>query len=52
MPQDNYLKELREKVGNRPLILAGAAALMVDDQNRVLLIRRTDNHRWGLPGER
>ena len=45
----SYVKELRRFVGNRPLILPGAVAIVVNDQNEVLLQHRTDGG-WGLPG--
>jgi 8-oxo-dGTP pyrophosphatase MutT (NUDIX family) len=46
----NYVRELRSLVGHRPLIIAGAAVLIIDEQNRLLLQHRKDNHRWGLIG--
>jgi 8-oxo-dGTP pyrophosphatase MutT (NUDIX family) len=46
----NYIQELRELVGKRPLILTGASALVRDEQGKVLLVQRTDNQTWGLPG--
>lgn len=45
----NYVKELRELVGNRPLILPGAVVIIQNDQNEVLLQHRSDGG-WGLPG--
>ena len=45
----NYVKQLRELVGNRPLILPGAVVIILNDQNEVLLQHRTDGG-WGLPG--
>lgn len=45
----NYVKDLRELVGNRPLILPGAVAIILNDQNEVLLQHRIDGG-WGLPG--
>ncbi|MBD2869059.1 NUDIX hydrolase [Paenibacillus arenilitoris] len=45
-----YMKELRRLIGTRPIIMAGACVLLVDDKNRLLLQRRTDNRLWGLPG--
>ncbi len=45
-----YIEELRKLVGSRPLILAGAAVLIVDNAACVLLQRRADNKLWGLPG--
>ncbi|MGD1917956.1 MAG: NUDIX hydrolase [Pleurocapsa sp.] len=45
-----YVKELRSIVGNRPLIIPGAAVLIFDEQNRLLLQLRRDNQQWGLIG--
>ena len=46
----NYVRKLRELVGNRPLIIAGATVLIFDRQNRLLLQHRQDNKQWGLIG--
>jgi ADP-ribose pyrophosphatase YjhB (NUDIX family) len=46
----DYLLELRKLVGHAPLLMVGAAALIVDGQNRLLLLHRTDNDCWGPPG--
>lgn len=45
-----YIMDLREIVGSRPLIMAGACLLVIDPQDRILLQLRTDNGKWGLPG--
>lgn len=45
----NYVKELRELVGHRPLILPGSVVIILNAQNEVLLQHRTDGG-WGLPG--
>jgi len=46
----NYIKELRELVGHKPLILNTAAGILVNEQQQVLLNLRTDTHNWSLPG--
>lgn len=46
----NYVKELRALVGHRPLIIPGAAVLILDSGDRLLLQLRQDNQRWGLIG--
>lgn len=46
----SYVKEIRALVGHRPLIMAGAAVLIIDEQNRLLLQHRKDNAQWGLIG--
>lgn len=50
MPISNYLKTLRESVGTALVLVPGAGAVVRDDKGRVLLQRRSDNGRWGLPG--
>ncbi len=45
-----YLRELRSLIGTRPIILAGACVVLEDEAGRILLQRRTDDGRWGLPG--
>ena len=46
----DYLLELRKLVGHRPLLMVGAATLIVDEQNRLLLLHRSGNDCWGPPG--
>ncbi|MFK4371547.1 8-oxo-dGTP pyrophosphatase MutT (NUDIX family) [Paenibacillus sp. RC82] len=44
-----YIMDLRKVVGTRPLIMAGACVLLLNN-NQLLLGLRTDNGLWGLPG--
>jgi 8-oxo-dGTP pyrophosphatase MutT (NUDIX family) len=44
-----YIEDLREIVGNRPLILVGAMVCVIDDQGKILLQKRPEGI-WGLPG--
>ncbi len=46
----NYVAWLRQHVGHQKVILTGAAALIRDEQGRVLLQKRRDNSQWGFPG--
>ena len=46
----DYIKELRERIGHWPVILVGAAILIIDSENKLLLFKRTDNGCWGPPG--
>jgi ADP-ribose pyrophosphatase YjhB (NUDIX family) len=46
----DYLPELRKMVGHAPLLMVGAATLIVDEQNRLLLMKRSDSNCWGPPG--
>ena len=43
MPISDYLRSLREAVGHRLLLLPDVAALIRDDQGRLLLMQRADD---------
>src|SRR5689334_25398695 len=45
MPTPPFIEELREKVGNHPLWLAGVTAVVARG-DEVLMIRRADTGRW------
>lgn len=57
MATPEFILRLREKIGHDLLWLPGITAVVLDDDNRVLLVRRADNGRWTLvagilePGE-
>jgi len=57
MPIPEFVVAIREKIGRDLLWLPGVTGLVVDDANRVLLVRRADNLEWTLvtgcldPGE-
>lgn len=52
-----FVVELRAKIGHAPLPLAGVVAVVLDERDRVLLVRRSDTGEWALttgclePGE-
>ena len=46
----DYINSLRKYVGNQPLIMVGSTILMLDDQNRLLMMKRSDSGNWGVPG--
>jgi ADP-ribose pyrophosphatase YjhB (NUDIX family) len=46
----DYILQLRQYVGHRPILLVGAAVLIIDKRNRLLLMKRSDNQCWGIPG--
>lgn len=46
----DYLLTLREFIGHRPILMVGAAILVVDAENRLLMLKRSDSGCWGLPG--
>ncbi|MGC9455067.1 MAG: NUDIX hydrolase [Phycisphaerae bacterium] len=45
-----YLQMMRELVGKQCILMPGVRALVLDDDGKVLLQKRTDVARWGLPG--
>jgi 8-oxo-dGTP pyrophosphatase MutT (NUDIX family) len=45
-----HLLELRKLIGHRPILMVGAAILVVDSQKRLLLMKRSDSGCWGPPG--
>jgi len=45
-----YIQSLRQHIGHAPILMVGAAILIVDDQNRLLLLKRSDSGCWGPPG--
>jgi len=47
---ESYLGQLRALAGDRVLLFVGARGLVRDDAGRILLIRRTDNGVWAMPG--
>ena len=46
----DYIRELRQLIGHRPIVLVGAAALVFNQQDELLFMLRPDNHCWGIPG--
>jgi ADP-ribose pyrophosphatase YjhB (NUDIX family) len=46
----SYVSELRDLIGHRPLILVGSVVIIINDKNQILLQRRVDRNKWGLPG--
>lgn len=48
MSASDYLIELRSKVGSLPLLIPSVAAVILDDENQLLLQRKYDNS-WSLP---
>jgi ADP-ribose pyrophosphatase YjhB (NUDIX family) len=47
--EESYLGQLRALVGQRKLLIVTVRAVIQDGAGRVLLIRRSDNGRWGMP---
>lgn len=45
-----YIQQLRQHIGHAPILMVGAAILILDEQNRLLLMKRSDSGCWGPPG--
>lgn len=46
----DYISSIREKVGHSPIILVFSGGILVNDKDEVLLQKRSDFEKWGLPG--
>ena len=46
----NYINKLRESIGNQPLLMVGSTVLVLDTQNHLLMMKRSDSGNWGVPG--
>lgn len=46
----DYVHQLRQYIGHRPILLVGSGILILDEQNRLLMMKRHDNQCWGFPG--
>ncbi|MEV8371942.1 NUDIX domain-containing protein [Kribbella sp. NPDC056861] len=49
MTTPKFILELREKIGHDLLWLTGIAGVVLDDQEQILLVRRSDTGRWSVP---
>ncbi len=46
----DYIQQLRQFIGHRPILMLGATILVLNEENCLLMMRRTDSGRWGIPG--
>jgi mutator protein MutT len=46
----DYIQQLRQFIGHRPILMLGAVTLIVNEQNHLLMMKRTDSGLWGIPG--
>lgn len=46
----DYISDLRQFIGTKPLIMCGANVIIINDRNEILLHHRRDRDWWGLPG--
>lgn len=47
---NDYIKTMREMVGNNTLLTVGCGAIIEDLEGRILLQERTGQDIWGIPG--
>lgn len=45
-----YMSEMRKLVGHRTIIQCAASVICVDVNGKILLGKRTDNHKWAYAG--
>jgi len=45
-----YMSEMRKIVGHRTVIQCAASVICVDADGRILMGKRSDNHKWGYAG--
>lgn len=50
MIMSGYIMELRKIVGHRTLIQCAASVIIIDEEGKVLLGKRSDNQKWGYAG--
>ena len=49
MPISEYMRDLREAVGSRLILVPAVAAIIRDARGRVLLMQRAEDGGWSLP---
>jgi 8-oxo-dGTP pyrophosphatase MutT (NUDIX family) len=50
MATPDFIRDLRSSIGRQLLWLPGVSVVVLDDEGRVLLNRRSDNGKWSLIG--
>jgi len=50
MPASAYFNELRKHIGHAIIYSPGTTAIIWNDAGEILLQRRSDDGKWGLPG--
>jgi ADP-ribose pyrophosphatase YjhB (NUDIX family) len=50
MPMSEYMRDLRERIGNRLIQIPSVTVLTFDEQDRVVLVRHADKGAWTTPG--
>lgn len=47
---EDYIRKLRKKIGHERVILNYAGCIIIDEQNKILLQKRSDCGEWGFLG--
>ncbi|MCA1055277.1 NUDIX hydrolase [Rossellomorea aquimaris] len=47
---NDYVNTMRRLIGNKTLLTVGCGAIIEDAEGRILLQRRADGGKWGIPG--
>ena len=47
---NRYISFLRQHIGKAPVILCGSGVIIFNEKNELLMIKRTDNDCWAIPG--
>ncbi|MGW8883843.1 NUDIX hydrolase [Streptomyces sp. NPDC055749] len=50
MPTPDFIRDIRATAGHQLLLLPGVTAVVFDDEDRVLLGRRSDTGKWAVIG--
>ena len=46
----DYILQLRQFVGHRPLLMVGSGVLILNEESHLLLMKRSDSGYWSFPG--
>lgn len=46
----DYILQLRQYIGHRPILMVSTAVLVLDEQNRLLMMKRSDNRYRSVQG--
>jgi 8-oxo-dGTP pyrophosphatase MutT (NUDIX family) len=47
---ENYISYIRKFMGKNPVIFSGAGLFVFNNKKELLMIHRTDNNTWAIPG--
>jgi ADP-ribose pyrophosphatase YjhB (NUDIX family) len=47
---ENYISYIRKHIGKNPVIFCGSGLFVFNEKKELLMIHRTDNNTWAIPG--